>query len=287
MPGSLVLVATPIGNLEDITLRALRALKEADLVAAEDTRRTRHLLTHYGIGTPTTSLHEHNERARVPALIRQVREGRRIAVVTDAGMPSISDPGFLIVRTAIEEGVPVEIVPGVSALTMAIAGSGLPASEVSFLGFAPSREGARRRWLQEKAGKSVGTMVIFEAPGRLRSLLEDIRATLGNRQVVVAHELTKLHESWHRGLVDDLLSETSGIPLPTRGEFVVLVSDQTCGLRSPDDPIDEGEVAALFGRLQAEPGRTRRQILDQVAEAFHLPRKDVYAIVEKHKSSVK
>ena len=167
MPGSLFVVATPIGNLEDITLRALRVLKQVDLIAAEDTRRTGHLLTHFGITTRTTSLHEHNEKSRVPGLIQQVVGGLQLAVVTDAGMPSVSDPGYLIVRSAIDAGVKVEVIPGVSALTTAMAGSGLPTDEIRFLGFAPSRPGERRRWLADKVVSGAGTAVLFEAPGRL------------------------------------------------------------------------------------------------------------------------
>jgi 16S rRNA (cytidine1402-2'-O)-methyltransferase len=175
MPGSLVLVATPIGNLEDITLRALRALKEADLIAAEDTRRTAGLLDHYGIATPTISLHEHNERERLPGLIERIKRGETIAVVTDAGMPGISDPGFLAVREALQAGLRVEVVPGVSALTTAVAGAGLPSERVSFLGFAPSRGAERKRWLTEER-ETRGTLVIFEAPSRIAGLLRDAAA---------------------------------------------------------------------------------------------------------------
>jgi len=147
MPGAFVLVATPIGNLEDMTLRGLRSLREADLIAAEDTRHTGKLLTHFGITTPTVSLHEHNERSRIPELLDRVRRGQRVAVVTDAGMPAISDPGYAVVAAAITAGLTVEVIPGVSALTTAIAGAGLPADLVTFVGFPPSRAGERARWL--------------------------------------------------------------------------------------------------------------------------------------------
>ena len=160
MSGSLFLVATPIGNLEDITLRALRVLKQVDLIAAEDTRRTGHLLAHFGIATRTTSLHEHNEKNRVPALIQQVQAGLQLAVVTDAGMPSISDPGYLIVRQALDAGLKIDIVPGVSALTTALAGSGLPTDEFTFVGFAPSRTAERRRWVAERVEGARGTVVL-------------------------------------------------------------------------------------------------------------------------------
>jgi len=224
MPGSLFLVATPIGNLEDITLRALRVLKQVDLIAAEDTRRTGHLLAHFGIATRTTSLHEHNEKSRVPGLVRQVQDGLQLAVVTDAGMPSLSDPGYLIVRQSLDAGLKIEVVPGVSALTTALTGSGLPTDEFSFLGFAPSRTGERKRWLEAKVAQVAGTVALFEAPGRLPGLLADLLAVCGDRYVVIAHELTKLHESWHRGWLSDLTREDAVATLPDRGEFVVLVA---------------------------------------------------------------
>jgi 16S rRNA (cytidine1402-2'-O)-methyltransferase len=290
MPGSLFLVATPIGNLEDITLRALRVLKQVDLIAAEDTRRTGHLLTHFGIATKTTSLHEHNEKTRVPGLVQRVREGLQLAVVTDAGMPSISDPGYLIVRQALDAGLKIEVVPGVSALTTALAGSGLPTDEFIFLGFALSRSGERKRWLANRIGPATATVVLFEAPGRLRGLLTDLEGTCGDRLVVVAHELTKVHESWHRGKLSDLTRDGLSPGLPERGEFVVLVSDQTIGEGTKaSDPFvpDEAEVAAMFERISQDSSVNRRQALNRVAAAFSLSNKAVYAIVERLKVSGK
>ena len=284
MPGSLVLVATPIGNLEDITLRALRALKQADLIAAEDTRRTARLLDHYGITTPTTSLHEHNERSRLPGLLNRVKDGLRLAIVSDAGMPTISDPGFLAVRAAREAGIAVEVIPGVSALTTALAGAGLPTDTFTFLGFAPSRTGERRRWLKDRLTNSQGTTVLFEAPGRLGGLLADLRAAIGDRFVVVAHELTKLHESWHRGWLSDLTS-TSASEIPDRGEFVVMVSDQKrAGEVAP--VVSDAEIVQMFAGLQDDAGAGRREAIAAVAERYGLSRRDVYSIIEKHKDSV-
>ena len=283
MPGSLFLVATPIGNLEDITLRALRVLKEVDLIAAEDTRRTAHLLGHYGISTRTTSLHEHNERDRVPALIQQVRDGLRLAVVTDAGMPGISDPGFLIARQAIEAGIEVVVIPGASALTMAVAGSGLPADIISFLGFAPSKVGQRRTWLKDRVAPLPGTTVLYEAPGRLHGLLADILEVVGNRYIVVAHELTKVHESWHRGWVSDLVHQVSG--LPSKGEFVVLVSQE--GKEEPRTAPSDELVADRFNDLSADSSLSRRQIIEQVATEWSLSKRDVYSMIERVKNSGK
>jgi 16S rRNA (cytidine1402-2'-O)-methyltransferase len=286
MPGSLVLVATPIGNLEDITLRALRALKEADLIAAEDTRRTARLLDHYGIATPTTSLHEHNERGRLPGLLDRIRRGDTIAVVTDAGMPGISDPGFLAVRQAIEAGLPVEVVPGVSALTTAIAGSGLASERVTFLGFAPHRAGERRRWLEKERG-TLGTLVLFEAPSRVAGLLRDAADILGDRTAVVARELTKLHESWTRGSLGELAAAAESGAIPQRGEFVILVSDQIAGSAPTVDRISDEDVAEAFSVLQATGALNRRAALAAVADRFGISTRSAYAIIEKHKNSAK
>jgi 16S rRNA (cytidine1402-2'-O)-methyltransferase len=287
MAGSLFLVATPIGNLEDITLRALRVLKEVDLIAAEDTRRTGHLLTHFGITTRTTSLHEHNEKGRVPALIRQVADGLRLAVVTDAGMPSVSDPGYLIVRQALDAGLKVDVIPGVSALTTALVGSGLPTDEFRFVGFAPSRPGERKRWLAKELSSATGTAVLFEAPGRLATLLLDMATIIGDRYAVIAHELTKVHESWHRGWLMDLTTEEALAALPTRGEFVVLVSDQK---RVGSDPLrlpTDDEVVALFESVRGNQGFKRRDAINHVAGAYALSSKAVYSIIERMKVSGK
>jgi 16S rRNA (cytidine1402-2'-O)-methyltransferase len=286
MPGSLVLVATPIGNLEDITLRALRALKEADLIAAEDTRRTARLLDHYGIATPTTSLHAHNERGRLPGLLDRIRRGDTVAVVTDAGMPGISDPGFLAVRHALEAGLTVQVVPGVSALTTAIAGAGLPSERITFLGFAPPRAAERRRWLNRERG-TPGTLVFFEAPARVAALLRDAADALGNRTAVVARELTKLHESWRRGTLEALAAAAASGAIPPRGEFVILLSDQTYGTSAAEEEIADEDVAGAFAALQAIGRLNRRAAIAEVAERFGISARTAYAIIERHKSSVK
>src|SRR5213082_1590921 len=197
-PG-LYLVATPIGNLEDITLRAIRVLKQADLIACEDTRQTQKLLNHYGVETPTASYHEQNEAARAAELVERLTQGARIAVVSDAGMPGISDPGFRLVSLAIERGVPVVPIPGPAAFVSALVASGLPIESFSFGGFLPPKSGARKREL-EKLRQSSVTNIFYEAPHRLREALEDVVTVLGNhRQIVVARELTKIHEEFLRG----------------------------------------------------------------------------------------
>ena len=285
MSGSLFLVATPIGNLEDITLRALRVLKDVDLIAAEDTRRTAHLLSHFGITTRTTSLHAHNEQRRVPELVAEIAAGLRVAVVTDAGMPGVADPGYLIVRQALDAGIEIQVVPGVSALTMALAGSGLPSDEFCFLGFAPARSAERRRWVETRVAPERRTVAIFEAPGRINSLLADLFEILGDRDIVIARELTKVHESWVRGRLAELTGKDTTAS-PERGEFVVLVSAQTSSASDGPAPTDE-DVSACYQRLTVDAVElSRRDIVRQVAQTFAIPPKTVYAIIERTKSSV-
>src|SRR5918995_2055086 len=194
MTGILYVVATPIGNLEDVTLRALRVLREVSLIAAEDTRRTARLLQHYSIPTPTTSLHEHNERTRTPGLVRRLQEGDSLALVTDAGTPVLSDPGALLVAAAHEAGIRVEPVPGPSAVMAALSGSGLHLSDgFLFAGFPPFRSTARKAFLQRVSGEQ-RPVVLFEAPHRVRALLADMLAVVGDRRITIARELTKIHE---------------------------------------------------------------------------------------------
>ena len=203
MAGTLYLVATPIGNLEDITHRAVRLLGEVDLVACEDTRHTRKLLNHYGINTRTISYHEHNERERAVELLKSLKAGLDVALVSDAGTPAISDPGFRLARLAIENGVRVVPVPGASALITALVASGLPTDEFFFGGFLPARSGARRARLQELASISA-TLIFYEAPHRIAATLRDAHEILGEREAVVARELTKLHEEIARGRLSEL-----------------------------------------------------------------------------------
>src|SRR5712692_3798600 len=193
MPGALYIVATPIGNLEDITLRALRVLKEVDLIACEDTRHTRKLLAHYQISKPAVSYHEHNERERATELIDKIEAGLNIALVSDAGTPLISDPGFHIVSEAIDRHIPVIPIPGPSALVTALSAAGVPTGEFVFVGFLPSRGAARRARLEELADVR-STLIFYEAPHRIKATIEDARRAFGDRECVVARELTKLHE---------------------------------------------------------------------------------------------
>ena len=227
MAGTLYLVATPIGNLADITHRALQVLKDVDLIACEDTRHTHKLLQHYGITTKTISYHEHNEQQRAAELIDRLKQGSDIAVVSDAGTPSISDPGFRLVRAAIESEVPVVPVPGPSALISALIAAGLPTDEFFFAGFLPARSNARRARLNEL--RSVpGTLIFYEAPHRLAATLKDAHEILGEREAVVARELTKLHEEIRRGRLSDLAMHYANEENP-RGEIVVLIDRNVIG----------------------------------------------------------
>jgi 16S rRNA (cytidine1402-2'-O)-methyltransferase len=230
-PG-LYLVATPIGNLEDITLRAIRVLKQVDLIACEDTRQTQKLLNHYGVEKPTISYHEHNEAARAAELVEKLSQGARVAVVSDAGTPGISDPGYRLIALAIEGGVPVVPVPGPAAFITALVASGFPLHPFSFRGFLPPKSGARRRAL-EKIRLSAQTEIFYEAPQRITDTLEDGVAVLGpNRRVVVARELTKIHEEFLRGTTGDVLAGLKSRG-DVKGEIVLLIGPAAAGEAAP------------------------------------------------------
>jgi len=221
MAGTLYLVSTPIGNLEDITQRAVRLLGEADVIACEDTRHTQKLLNHYGITTPTVSYHEHNERERAAELLDRLKDGRDVAVVSDAGTPAISDPGFRLARMAIENEIKVVPVPGASALITALVASGLPTDEFFFGGFLPSRSGARRARLNELRSIDA-TLIFYEGPHRIAATLKDAREILGERHAVVARELTKMHEEIARGRLSELGARFSS-DRSARGEMVLII----------------------------------------------------------------
>ena len=221
MPGTLYLVATPIGNLEDLTLRALRTLKECDLVAAEDTRRTGLLLKHFGIAKPLLSYFQFNEAKRSEEILERLRRGEKIAVVTDAGSPGISDPGERVVKAAVAAGFRVEPVPGACALVAAVTASGLATEEFHFAGFLPHKSGQRRKKL-ETLSEVCGTLVLYESPYRIEKLLGELNEVFPERQVVLARELTKKFEEFLRGPASELLEVTKTRRL--RGEFVVMVA---------------------------------------------------------------
>jgi 16S rRNA (cytidine1402-2'-O)-methyltransferase len=269
MPGTLYLVATPIGNLADITHRALQVLSDVDLIACEDTRHTHKLLNHYGIQTKTISYHEHNEQQRAAELIDRLKQGSNIAVVSDAGTPAISDPGFRLVRAAIENEIVVVPVPGPSALIAALIAAGLPTDEFFFAGFLPSRTSARRARLTELQSVP-GTLIFYEGPHRLTATLKDAYEILGEREAVVARELTKLHEEIRRGLLSKLAADYAG-KTDIRGEIVVLIDRNVIGV-SVNQAIS---VAALVDQFEHD-GMDHRAALKKAARELGLSRAEAY-----------
>jgi len=277
MSGTLSLVATPIGNLEDITHRALRVLREVRVIAAEDTRRTAKLLTHYGVSTPTLSFHEHNYRSRTPQLLARLAAGEDVALVTDAGTPGISDPGVELVQACIAAGIAVDPIPGPSAPLAAAVASGFPLHSLTILGFPPVRAKERSAWFAE-ASANLGTVVFFEAPHRIKRTLSDVSSYFGNRQICVARELTKTHQEFVRGRAD----ETSNWALTTLGEFTVVIAP-----RAPDpDEVskpDQASIAAEFKALDTTAPAGRRQRAAAVARKLGLSVNDVYKALEAAK----
>lgn len=266
-PGTLYVVATPLGNLEDVTLRALRILKEVSLIACEDTRRTATLLRAQGISTRTTSYFEHNERWKGARILDEIRAGRDVALVSDAGTPGISDPGYRLVRDARTEGLPVVPIPGPSAATAALSVSGLPTDRFRFVGFLPSKTGARRRDLEGLAG-ATETLVFYESPQRVLASLGDMVHTLGDREAFLFREATKVHEEYVRGPLSDLRARLADRDV-VRGEIVLVVSGAS---PAPESAITPEE---LFDRLTAE-GMTRRDAVKETARRLGLPSREVY-----------
>ncbi len=270
MPGTLYLVATPIGNLADITHRAIEVLKKVALIACEDTRHTRKLLQHYGIATKSVSYHEHNEQQRAQELIEVLKRGDDVAVVSDAGTPAISDPGFRLVRAAIENDVTVVPVPGPSALITALVAAGLPTDEFFFGGFLPARANARRTRLSELRAVP-GTLVFYEAPHRLAETLKDAHEILGEREAVVARELTKLHEELKRGRLSELAQHY--LNEEPRGEIVLLIDRNT--LETATDNSELQSVAALVDQFERD-GLDHRAALKKAARELKLSRAEAY-----------
>lgn len=275
--GKLYLVATPIGNLEDITYRAVRMLKEADVIAAEDTRQTRKLLSHYGIGGTLVSYHEHNKRTSGPALIERLLEGQSVALVSDAGLPGISDPGEDLVRLAIEAGIAVVPVPGASASLSALIVSGLPSTPFRFAGFLP-RERNRLSEALEALRQAEETIIVYESPHRLAATLAAMRRTLGNRRIVLARELTKKHEELLRGTLDEALSHLA--EHPPRGEYVLVVEGHTGeegeGAENPDAWWSPLELEEHVRHYEEKLSLPRKAAMKRAAEDRGLSRRDVY-----------
>jgi 16S rRNA (cytidine1402-2'-O)-methyltransferase len=267
-PGTLYVVATPLGNLEDVTLRAIRILREVDLIACEDTRRTAHLLRAHGVTTPSVSYFEHNERWKGDRILERLREGRHVALVSDAGTPGVSDPGYRLVRDARAGGIPVVPVPGPSAAIAALSVSGLPTDRFLFVGFLPSRPSARRRALEALRGRRE-TLVFYESPVRVVGALLDMAAAFGDREAFLCREATKLHEEYARGRLTTLkarLEARAGV----KGEIVLVVSGAEEAAPQATEPLE-----AVFARLTAA-GKTRREAVKQTARLLGLPAREVY-----------
>ena len=282
MPGTLFIVATPIGNLEDISARALRILGEVSVIAAEDTRRTAHLLTRYAIPTPTTSLHEHNEIRKAPALLARLNAGENIALVSDAGTPLISDPGEHLIKAAIAAGIRVEPIPGPSAIVAALAASGFQTHPFIFLGFPPTRPKDRKHWLS-MLGAPVPTAIFFEAPHRIQRTLRDIGTTIGDMPVSVARELTKIHGELVRGPISEVLLN----PRLEIGELTVVIDLRTRAIGARPDPISDSSLAHEFGQLIESEGLVRRRAIKFLAEKYHKRPNEVYDAVERARGEVK
>jgi 16S rRNA (cytidine1402-2'-O)-methyltransferase len=283
MPGTLFVVATPLGNMEDVTFRALRILREVDLIAAEDTRRTARLLSHYAIATPSTSFHQHNVRTRMPQLMSRLKSGSSIALVTDAGTPGVSDPGVELVEACVEANITVDPIPGPSAPLAAAVASGFSLIPLTVFGFPPRRSKERKEWFT-KVRELENTWTFFESPHRIAATLSDATPILGERPIVLGRELTKRHQEFVRGSAQAVL-ERLGQP---RGEITVVVSGAKPD-NSSIDPNMAGDPVAMavdkFGQL-TDLGRSRRQAMTEAAREFDLPVRVVYAAVEARKSTM-
>lgn len=266
--GTLYIVATPIGNLEDMTLRAIRVLKEADLIAAEDTRHTRHLLDRYQIDTQLTSYHDHNKEEKAPVLVARLLEGKSVALVSDAGTPGISDPGYFLISLAIDQKIPVVPIPGATAAIAALSISGMPTDRFIFEGFLPAKHKARLKRLQDLAQEE-RTLIFYEAPHKIINTIEDLLSVLGDRHAVITRELTKIHEEAIRGTLSELLKRLNEGSI--KGEFTVIVHGASAEPLKQD--IDTGEY---LKNLMLHRGLSKKEAIAAAAEELGLPKKEVY-----------
>ncbi len=265
---TLYIIATPIGNLEDITYRAVRILGEVDLIAAEDTRHSLKLLNHFGISKPLTSYFDHNQQLKGERILNALRQGKSVALISDAGTPCISDPGYQLVRDAVAENIPVVPVPGACAAVAALSASGLPTDAFTFAGFPPSRQGKRRTFLSGMSDLP-GTLVLYEAPHRLLQTLSDIHEVLGERQVIVARELTKMYEECIRGTVSEVIASVSqGI---VRGEVVVLIAPGEV-TQPESEPLER-----VLRRLMGDESLSIKDIAKQAAVISGVSRSEAYS----------
>lgn len=274
MTGSLYLVATPIGNLEDITFRAVRILKEVDLIAAEDTRQTAKLLRHYQITTPTVSYHEHNIKSRTPFLLEKLKEGLNIALVTDAGTPTISDPGYDLVKACIASKIPIVPIPGAMAGITALIASGLPCDRFSFEGFLPLKKKERYHRLAQLQGET-RTIIFYEAPHRLVTTLVDLQSYFGsNRPLVLARELTKIHEEFWYGTIQEAIQLYQD--KSPRGEYVLVVAGQIQE-EEEKEVMTAAEIMAEMEKLR-EKGLSRKKAAQQIAQKTNMSPREVYRL---------
>ncbi len=266
---ALYIVATPIGNLEDITLRALRILREVNVIAAEDTRHTKKLLAHHGIQTPLTSYHEHNEKTKAKVLVARLKQGESVALVSDAGTPTLSDPGYRLVREAVEAGVSVVPIPGPAALTAVLSAGGLPMDRFVFEGFLPAKKGERGARLQALREEK-RTMVFYEAPHRLKEFLQDLREFFGDREIVLAREVTKVHEEFIRGRLNQVLEEMTRREL--RGEITLVVRGAE-EAPAPSQDLLKSEIRKL-----RSDGMRIKEIAQLLGERYSYPKKEIYRL---------
>jgi 16S rRNA (cytidine1402-2'-O)-methyltransferase len=266
--GILYIVATPIGNLEDMTLRAIRVLKEADLIAAEDTRHTRHLLDRYQIDTQLTSYHDHNKEEKAPILVARMHEGKSVALVSDAGTPGISDPGYFLINLAIDQKIPVVPIPGATAAIAALSISGMPTDRFVFEGFLPAKHLARQKRLQALVTEE-RTLIFYEAPHKIIKSVEDMLEVLGDRHAVITRELTKIHEEAIRGTLSEIFKRLNEGSI--KGEFTVIVHGASAEPLKQD--IDTGEY---LKNLMLHRGLSKKEAIAATAEELGLPKKEVY-----------
>lgn len=273
MSGGLYLVGTPIGNLEDITLRALRTLRECDRIACEDTRHTRRLLNHFDIRKPLLSCHDHNEAERAAEIVERIAGGESIALVSDAGMPAVSDPGYRVVAAAVEADLPVVPIPGPTAVSAALVASGLPTDAFHFAGFLPPKKGQRLRALEELA-EIPATVILYETPHRIVAALRDAAETLGDRPAAIGRELTKAHEEFLRGTLTELRKELERREA-IKGEMVLLIGRADKGALAPDKPLPK-RVRDLLAE-----GSPRMDAIKQAAREYGLSKREAYRLVEE------
>ena len=281
MTGTLYIVATPMGNLEDITFRAVRILKEADIIAAEDTRHSRKLLNHYGISTPMTACHEHNEAQRSADLIHRLKTGQNIALISDAGTPLISDPGYTLVSTAAEHRIPVVPVPGCNAAVTGLSAAGLPTDSFLFYGFPPKKQGRLNNALNDHKTQ-VATLIFYESPKRIKRLVTSALEIFGDRNACLCRELTKRHEEFLRGSLSEILTALSARD-QIKGECVLLISGNT------DQPAELGQndlEDVIRQHLTADDSPKTGDLAKELSTAFNLPKKQIYDTILRVKQTI-